>query len=139
MNIEQLMAKATQAAASARTLFESGDPAGACNRAYYAMFDAAGAALLAAAAPSAPDKTRTHSVVIQAFGLHVIKTGWLPKEFGQQFSRAHELRLIADYKGDPIESSDALTAVEHAEFFVKAVRARIAALPGSAASQEPSR
>ena len=121
MSIEQLMAKASQAAASARILLQSGDSAGACNRAYYAMFDAASAALVAAGAPNAPEKTRTHSGMIHAFSLHVIKTGWLPKEFGQRLSRAHELRLIADYKGDPVEVSDALTIVEQAESFVSGV------------------
>lgn len=41
------MAKAMQAAASAKVLLDAGDTDGACNRAYYAMFDAARAALLA--------------------------------------------------------------------------------------------
>ena len=41
MNAEDLMAKAAQAGESARTLLERGDADGACNRAYYAMFDAA--------------------------------------------------------------------------------------------------
>jgi uncharacterized protein (UPF0332 family) len=41
-----LMAKAAQAVASARVLLETNDADGAANRAYYAMFDAAQAALL---------------------------------------------------------------------------------------------
>ena len=41
-----LMAKAAQAVASARVLLETNDADGATNRAYYAMFDAAQAALL---------------------------------------------------------------------------------------------
>ncbi|WP_204848259.1 HEPN domain-containing protein [Rhodopila globiformis] len=41
------MAKAARAAESARALLDRGDADGACNRAYYAMFDAARAALLA--------------------------------------------------------------------------------------------
>jgi uncharacterized protein (UPF0332 family) len=40
------MAKAAQAVASARVLLETNDADGATNRAYYAMFDAAQAALL---------------------------------------------------------------------------------------------
>ena len=44
MNVADLMAKAAQAAESARMLLTSGDADGACNRAYYAMFDAARAA-----------------------------------------------------------------------------------------------
>jgi uncharacterized protein (UPF0332 family) len=41
----ELMAKAWQAGTSARVLLENGDMDGACNRAYYAMFEAARAAL----------------------------------------------------------------------------------------------
>jgi uncharacterized protein (UPF0332 family) len=44
---EDLMAKAVQAVASAKLLLDTGDADGACNRAYYALFDAARAALLA--------------------------------------------------------------------------------------------
>ncbi len=40
------MRKAERALASARVLLQDGDPEGACNRAYYAMFDAARAALM---------------------------------------------------------------------------------------------
>ena len=40
-----LIAKAELAVASAKVLLEIGDADGACNRAYYAMFDAARAAL----------------------------------------------------------------------------------------------
>ena len=47
MGAAVLMAKARTACASARTLLDRQDTDGACNRAYYAMFDAARAALLA--------------------------------------------------------------------------------------------
>lgn len=40
MNAAELWDKANQAAASARLLLNAGDTSGACNRAYYAMFDA---------------------------------------------------------------------------------------------------
>lgn len=56
MKAVDLMAKAIQAAASARVLLEIGDADGACNRAFYAMFDAARAALLA----SGHDVGKTH-------------------------------------------------------------------------------
>ena len=47
MKAQDLMAKSNQATASAKVLLDTGDSDGACNRAYYAMFDAARAALLA--------------------------------------------------------------------------------------------
>ena len=46
MTPDELLAKARRALASAEVLAERGDPEGACNRAYYAMFDAARAGLL---------------------------------------------------------------------------------------------
>ncbi|MGD9522152.1 MAG: HEPN domain-containing protein, partial [Tepidiphilus sp.] len=45
------MAKARRAVLSAKVLLDAGDADGACNRAYYAMFDAARAALIASGAP----------------------------------------------------------------------------------------
>lgn len=45
MNARELMAKAIRAAASAKILLDTGDIDGACDRAYYAMFNAARAAL----------------------------------------------------------------------------------------------
>lgn len=50
MRATDLMGKAGQALASARLLLDAGDPDGACNRGYYAMFDAARAALISAGA-----------------------------------------------------------------------------------------
>ncbi len=47
MRSEELFSKARTAAASARILLSAGDYDGACNRAYYAMFDAARAAFIA--------------------------------------------------------------------------------------------
>ncbi|OHC67239.1 MAG: hypothetical protein A2045_15515 [Rhodocyclales bacterium GWA2_65_20] len=46
MKAADFLDKAARAAVSARLLLNAGDVDGACNRAYYAMFDAARAALL---------------------------------------------------------------------------------------------
>lgn len=64
MKAQDLLAKAIQAAASAKTLLDDGDNDGACNRAYYAMFDAARAALLVSGAPIEPEVARTHNGLI---------------------------------------------------------------------------
>lgn len=66
---EAPMSKAMRACASARVLLDLGDVDGACNRAYYAMFDAARAALLATEAPVETHLGKTHSGLIAAFGL----------------------------------------------------------------------
>ena len=49
LKAEALIYKATTAISSSELLLDSGDFDGACNRAYYAMFDAARAALIATA------------------------------------------------------------------------------------------
>ena len=115
------MAKAIQAAVSSKVLLDTGDMDGACNRAYYAMFDAARAALLASGAPVEADIARTHSGLISAFSLHLVKTGRVPVELGKSLNKAEELRLVADYKGDPIENEHASWAVSQAQTFVQAM------------------
>lgn len=122
MKAEDLMAKARQAAVSARVLLNTGDADGACNRAYYAMFDAARAALLASGAPVEPEIARTHSGLISAFSLHLVKTRRVPVELGKALNKVEDLRLVADYKGDPIENEEAGWAVKQAEEFVHAMQ-----------------
>jgi uncharacterized protein (UPF0332 family) len=114
------MTKALRASRSARELLALGDPDGACNRAYYAMFDAARAALMSAGISS--DVAKTHSGLIAAFGFHMIKTGRVPIELGKAFNRAEEIRLEADYKGAPIPVDKAGEIVEQSETFVTAMR-----------------
>ncbi|WP_338035941.1 HEPN domain-containing protein [Halochromatium roseum] len=126
LTAEVMMRKAAQAVASARLLLESGDVDGACNRAYYAMFDAARAALLAADTGLPPHIGKTHQGLINAFSLHLIKPGILPKELGRQLKRAEEARLVADYTGDIIDDAIGLQSVEAAEAFVFAIREHFA-------------
>ena len=104
------MAKAHRALASAHMLFQDDDSDGACNRAYYAMFYAARAALIASRAPVPPEIAKTHSGLIAAFSLHLVKPGLFPVELGRAFNRTEDLRLMADYKGDPITKEEALWA-----------------------------
>ena len=122
LTAEALMSKAVRASASARALLDLGDVDGACNRAYYAMFDAAPAALLAAGAPVQPDLGKTHAGLIAAFGLQLVKNGPITKELGRLLKRAEEIRLVADYKGDSVELEDARQMVRQAAIFVDAMR-----------------
>jgi len=115
----QLMQKAARALDSARLLLDAGDTDGACNRAYYAMFDAAHAAL---ASEADPEASRTHNGLIAAFGLRLIRTGRLPKELGRMLNRAEEVRLLADYTGGAVEPQDASELLSQAGAFVRAVR-----------------
>lgn len=122
MNAAALMVKAVTAAASAKVLLDTGDADGACNRAYYAMFDAARAALSASGSPVAPETIKTHNGLIAAFSLNLVKTGLVPVDLGKALNKAEELRLVADYKGDPMAIEDAAWAVAQADGFVQAMR-----------------
>lgn len=122
MNAQELLAKAVQAAKSAKLLLDAGDADGACNRAYYAMFDAARAALLASGASVPAEMAKTHSGLISAFSLHLVKTGRVPIEHGKALNKAEELRLIADYKGDPVEIEAASWVVSEAHSFVQVMQ-----------------
>ena len=119
---DALMMKAETALSSARALLDIGDVDGAVNRAYYAMFDAARAALVGAGAPVQPDAVRTHSGLIGAFGRYLVKNGPMPKEIGRLLNRVHEIRLLADYDGDTVDQAEALELVKQATNFVAAVR-----------------
>jgi uncharacterized protein (UPF0332 family) len=121
---DQLLAKAQQALLSAKTLLASNDPDGACNRAYYAVFDAARAALLSIKAPVLPETIKTHAGLNRAFALHIVKQGLFPAEIGKSLQQIEEMRLIADYDGNPLESGDAIWAVDEAALFLAEIAAR---------------
>jgi len=123
---QELMTKANRALASAKLLLDSGDVDGACNRSYYAMFDAARAALLSISAPVPAEIARTHSGLITAFSLHLVKPGLVAVEHGRSLNKVEDLRLIADYKGDPVTLENAAWALEQSEKFLAAVQALIA-------------
>lgn len=122
MTAAALLAKAEQAAGSARILLERGDADGACNRAYYAMFDAARAALLA----GGHDTGRTHKGILNAFGALLIKHDLLPREMGRILKRAEAFRYVADYGDAAVERDEAEAMVREAEHFVAALRSFLA-------------
>ena len=127
MNAQELMAKAHRAVASAHKLLQDNDGDGACNRAYYAMFDAARAALIASKSPVPPEIAKTHSGLIAAFSLHLVKSKLFPIELGRSFNKAEDLRRVADYKGDSISAEEAQWAVQQAQAFVDEVEKRFMA------------
>ena len=129
MNAQSLMTKARIACESARALLERQDSDGACNRAYYAMFDAARAALMATNAEIPLNIGKTHSGVLTAFSQHLVKNGPVPRDIGRLLKQAEELRLVADYSGDSITMDDARALVEKAESFVDTLASILDAPP----------
>ena len=119
--ISDLLEKAARAANSARLLLDAGDRDGACSRAYYAMFDAARAALITVG--FAPEDLKTHGSVIGQFGLHMVKTGLVAREVGKALNDVQEIRQLADYLPAEVPMEKAEWAVEQARAFVSAVNA----------------
>jgi uncharacterized protein (UPF0332 family) len=116
--------KAARTLAAARLLLDSGDTEGACNRAYYAMYYAAQAALLAAGLAEPENGYKTHQGLIGEFGKHLVLGGKLDQCLGRSINKVQHLRQLADYTGDPLPLEDATSAVTQAEVFVAAIRTR---------------
>jgi len=127
MTPAELMDKASRAPASARLLLDAGDTDGACNRAYYAMFDAARAAL--AVADDEGMIAKTHSGLISAFSLRFVKSAEIPVELGKALNAVSELRQAGDYTGLTMPKDKAAWAVTRAEAFVAAIEQLVKNVP----------
>ncbi|WP_338130192.1 HEPN domain-containing protein [Polynucleobacter sphagniphilus] len=66
---------------------KAGDYDGACNRAYYAMFDAARAALLSSNSVKDLSLVRTHNGLITSFSLNLVKPGKVAIELGKALNK----------------------------------------------------
>jgi uncharacterized protein (UPF0332 family) len=121
--------KADRALLSARLLLRDGDTDGAVNRVYYAMFDAARAALTASVPGLPPASIRTHRGLIAAFGEHLVKTHRMEIDLGRSLNQVERIRLLADYTGEPIESAKAAWAIDQAGTFLEHVARLIGGAP----------
>ena len=119
MNAKHYFEKARVAAHSAQLLLDAGDADGACNRAYYAMFDAARGALIGSGAVPNVLEIKTHAGLISMFSLHLIKTGLVDIDASKHLNQVQEMRLIADYLGDGIELAKAQVAIGMAKDFIE--------------------
>ena len=126
LSSQSYLRKADAALAAARLLLQAGDGDGACNRAYYAMFDAAHAALFALGAEDAAAPIKTHNGLIAKFGQQVVLGGHLSASHGAALNKVQRFRQLADYSGDLIGLENAQEAVEDADAFLAAVHARFA-------------
>jgi uncharacterized protein (UPF0332 family) len=86
------LTRATDDLATARDNAAHGHWRGAVNRAYYAVFHAASAALLHLDVERA-----RHAGVQAAFGAFLVRAGLIEPEFGQIYSRVRQAREMQDY------------------------------------------
>jgi uncharacterized protein (UPF0332 family) len=87
------------------------------SRAYYAAFHAAQAALLIEG-----QSAQTHHGVVTLFGLHLVKTGKLPKKLGRLLANLKDDRESGEYEVlTRIDRETAEKAFDEAAEFVRAV------------------
>jgi len=112
---ELIRAKKTLLAAN--TLLENQLYEDCVSRAYYAVLHAAKAAL------SIEDvEPQSHHAVRRMFGLHLVKTGKIEREFARILTAEQEDREIGDYDIHiEIEQDTALKRVRDAEKFVERI------------------
>ena len=123
-SLKTYMGKAETALSSARRNLQAGDGDGACDRAYYAMFNAAHAALFALGIEGLARPIKTHNGLMVKFGQEVVLPGHLPADHGQDLNNVQKFRLVADYSADSVDLADAGWSVERAAAFVAAVKAK---------------
>ena len=112
----ELLARAREGVASARTLVTAGHAAAAVSTAYYAMLYAARAAL------SERDRhARSHAGIWGLFRDEFVLTGAFDDELAQAAQRAQARREASDYAAESFDVAEAAELVATAERFVAAV------------------
>lgn len=119
MKVKDLRRKATNSAAAAKLPLERGHTDDAADRAYYAMFNAARAALLACGYDVEVHKS--HKGVINAFSHRLVKEGIASPELAASLKQAESICIMADYREDSIDPDVARDVVDKAEKFIAAM------------------
>ena len=135
MNIDKLLGMADESLRASRLLHQNDCFYSAVSRSYYAMFDAARAALLASGYDA--ESTKTHKGILVAFSQRLVKNGTLPKEMSQHLQRAEWIRNLSDYKGDVCDRAEVLELLERAQAFVEGVKAHISGLRAAGGADTP--
>ena len=121
-NAASYLQKAARALEEAKLLIAANKTEGASNRAYYAMYAAAHAALLAVGRELSDALIKTHSTLIAEFGKSLVLGGHIDAHFGRAFNRAHDIRLLADYNAEPPSIEDAKWLVDQADAMLAAIK-----------------
>lgn len=115
--IRALKEKARADLSDAEVLLEGGTPESTINRGYYAVFQAARAALL-----TEGESPNTHSGVIRRFGYHFVRTDRVSDEIGGILTTARSMRGEADYDAfSDFGREEAAELVEKARRFIEAI------------------
>jgi uncharacterized protein (UPF0332 family) len=106
----------------AEMLFESSRLKSAADRAYYSMFHAAQAALLAVGA----EATRSHRGLRSEFGKRLVKRGLIETNYAKDLSQAGDVRQISTYEAyAPLSREGVAELINKAHGFLDRVKALI--------------
>lgn len=111
--------KSRQKVRVAEHLLQSGEYEDAVSRAYYSAFHAAHAVLLTEGLTA-----DTHQGLVNLFGLHFVKPGKFPRQFGKFLANLKDDRESSDYEiYSGVDQETAKRAVEEAKAFLSAIEA----------------
>ncbi len=111
------LTRAKKALQAAKTLLENRLYEDCVSRAYYAVLHAAKAALVTVGI-----EPESHYAVRRMFGLHLVKSGKIEKDFAKILTAEQEDREIGDYDIHiEIEQDTALKRVHDAEKFIQRI------------------
>ena len=116
--LDERMKTAMRRLESARYLRDGGYHDDAVGRAYYAVYEAAHAALGVLGIP----EPKTHSGLASQFNRHCVMSGRMPKEVAGALGGLEDERSVADYFRVVPSAEEADEAIRKAENFVNAVR-----------------
>ena len=115
-----LWAKAQAASQSAQVLLDRADTDGAVNRAYYAVFGAARAAL--ATVRSSLALSKRHGTIYRRFDKHLVQERGFDPSLGRSFlSKQRKARQAADYEEGRVDETVARAAIGDMDRFLAAV------------------
>lgn len=116
--VQRLLERAQRALSAGFYNLQGGFLGVAANRAYYAAFYVASAAL-----STVDEQPKTHAGVQHRFHARFVRTGVVPADLGRTLSRTATLRQEADYdEGALLEAADVERALEDAEDFIAFVQ-----------------
>jgi uncharacterized protein (UPF0332 family) len=124
MDRPPFLGKAEEAVAAAEELLEKTRLDSAASRAYYAVFHAARAAVIAAGL-SSPDRQWSHEAIQGGFAQLVNRRKIYPSQLLSDLTHLLNMRLLADYGLPSVSSRQARDVVKKARHFVAVVSREI--------------
>lgn len=116
--IQSSIEKAQEKLLAARDLLKQKHYDDAVSRAYYAVFHAASAVLLTEGA-----RAETHRGLVTLFGLLLVKTGKIEKEYGKYLSNLKDDRETGDYEiFSTLDEEAAKNSIREAQAFVSRIQ-----------------